>query len=102
MFWRCLHRRALVFVPFIRMVDSDYFSPDYDLIRGVGRITKASELSDELMDFYSHPLNHRFARRRLGLRISVGRLSRIVHESLPRSLRRQGAKTQVPSAGEAP
>ncbi|MBI4625606.1 MAG: hypothetical protein HY736_20600 [Verrucomicrobia bacterium] len=99
MFWRCLHRRTWIFVPFIRLVDDDYFSADYDLIRGVGRITKASDLADELADFYSHPRNHTFARRRLGLRVSVGRLSHIVHEVLPGRSRRLDPNTRAPFAG---
>ena len=99
MFWRCLHRRAWVLVPFIRFVDDDYFSPDYDLIRGVGRITKASELAGELADFYSHPKSHTFAHRRLGLRVSVGRLSRVVFELLPGRSRRLETDTRAPFAG---
>lgn len=86
-------------MPFIRLVDDDYFSADYDLIRGVGRITKASDLADELADFYSHPRNHTFARRRLGLRVSVGRLSHIVHEVLPGRSRRLDPNTRAPFAG---
>lgn len=87
-------------MPFLRALNHDFFSPDRDLILGVGRITKASDLADELADFYSHPLNQSFIRRRLGLRLSVGRLSRVVHELLPGRSRRAGANTPAPLAGE--
>jgi hypothetical protein len=98
MFWRCLHRRTWIFVPFLRLVDREYFSPDYDLIRAVGRMTTAGELANELPDFYSHPHNQIFARRRLGLRVSVGRLSRVVHELMPGRSRRQ--RMDPPASGQ--
>ena len=79
MFWRCLHRRALLLVPLIRLCARDYFSPDRELVRGVGRLTSAAGLGEELANFYSNPDNQGFVRRRLRLRVSVGRLSRIVY-----------------------
>ena len=82
-FWRCVQRRALIFVPLVRLFSPDYFAADFELIRDAGRLTKASALHDDLADFYSHPSNVGFARRRLRLRISVGRLTRLVNTVLP-------------------
>jgi hypothetical protein len=82
-FWRCLHRPAWVFAAVLRMVSSEYFAADYDLIRGVGRLRTAERLGDELDNFYSHLGNHGFFRRRLRMRISVRRLITIVHVLLP-------------------
>ena len=82
-FWRCVHRRALVFVPILRLLSPDYFAPDFELIRDAGRLTRASGLHDDLADFYSHPRNVGFVRRRLRLRISIGRLTRLVNTVMP-------------------
>lgn len=83
MFWRCLHRRAWIFVPLLKLLRSDYFEPDRELIRDVGRLTRANGLTEDLADFHTHPLNRGFLRRRLGLRVSVRRLTREVHHLLP-------------------
>jgi hypothetical protein len=77
-FWRCLHRRALVLAPFLRLLMPAYFTADYDLIRDIGRLTRASGLNDDLADFYSHPRNVGFARRRLKVRISVRLVTKLV------------------------
>jgi hypothetical protein len=78
MLWRCLHRRTWMLVPFLRTMTLDYFAPDLDLIRAVGRVTHASRLREELSDFHAHPYNLSFARRRLKLRISTTRTTRLV------------------------
>jgi hypothetical protein len=83
MFWRCLHRRTWLLAAVIRMIGTEYFAADYDLIRGVGRLSTADGLDDELDNFYSHLGNHGFFRRRLRMRISVRRLITIVHALLP-------------------
>jgi hypothetical protein len=83
MFWRCLHRRTWLLVPFLKLVSSDYFSADHDLIRDVGRLTRATGLTEDLGDYHTHPLNGSFARRRLRFRISVRRVTKEVHRLLP-------------------
>lgn len=83
MFWRCLHRRTWPLVRLIRMVAPDYFTADYDLIRDVGHLTRATGLTEDLADFHSHPYNRSFARRRLRLRVSVRRVTNEVHRLLP-------------------
>ena len=78
-FWRCLHRRAWLVAPLVRAVSAEYFAADYDLIRDIGRLTQPERLADDLADFYSHPRNIGFARRRLKLRLSIRRVTRLVN-----------------------
>jgi hypothetical protein len=40
-------------------------------------------LTDDLADFHSHPMNVGLLRRRLRIRISVGRVTKEVHRLLP-------------------
>ncbi len=83
MFWRCLHRRTWGLVPLLKLVWPDYFNADYELIREVGRLTRAQGLTEELASYHTHPLNGGFARQRLRLRVSVRRVTREVHRLLP-------------------
>lgn len=78
-FWRCLHRRAWLVAPFLRVLSPNYFAADYDLIRDIGRLTRAGALGDDLADFYSHPRNIGFARRRLKFRLSIRRVTKLVN-----------------------
>ncbi|MDO8542435.1 MAG: hypothetical protein Q7S40_18500 [Opitutaceae bacterium] len=86
MFSCALHRRARLFAPLIKVLDSDYFSPDYELIRGVGQLTSSRGLKDELHGFYSHPRNRGFWREQLRMRVSVGRVTRLIRETFPESI----------------
>ncbi len=83
LFWRCLHRRTWLLVPLLKLCSRDYFSADYDLIRDVGRLTRANGLTEDLADFHTHPRNIGFARHRLRLRLSVRRITKEVHRLLP-------------------
>ena len=83
MFWRSLHRRALFVAPFVKLFAPDYFQPDYELIRAVATLTSTQALADALSDFNFHPGNHGWKRRRLKLRVSGRRVTRIVLEHLP-------------------
>jgi hypothetical protein len=79
MFRRCLHRRAWLLLPLARLLPGRFFAADYELIHEVGRLTRASGVSDELALYYRQPGNRGFLRRRLRLRISGARVSRLVH-----------------------
>jgi hypothetical protein len=83
MFRRCLHRRAILFAPLIRLFSSDYFEADFDLIGSVGKITSTRDLSDELSNFNFHPANKGLLRRRLKMRVSGRRLTQVVLDVLP-------------------
>lgn len=82
-FWRCLHRRALPVAWMFRWWHDEHFLADYDLISRVGSLTCANDLEAELDDFDMHPWNHGMLRRRLKIRVSVGRLSKLVRATLP-------------------
>ena len=83
MFRLCLHPRAWLFLPVLGLVAPEYFSADYDLIRDVGRLTRANGLAEELADYRWHPRNRSFLRQQLRIRLSVRRLTREVHRLLP-------------------
>lgn len=100
MFWRCLHRRTWLFVPFIKLVSPDYFAADYELIRDVGRLTRATGLTEDLADFHSHPYNRSFARQRLRLRVSVRLVTKEVHRLLPGRAQPDFYDSAKPFAGE--
>ncbi len=78
MFWRCLHRRAILLAPFILFFKPQYFSADYDLIASVGRMTSVAHLDEEMADFRDHPWNHGFIRSRLRIRVSGARVCKMV------------------------
>jgi hypothetical protein len=60
----------------------DYFSPDRELIRGVGRISRLRDFEELAMDFSSDAANRRFSRRLLRLRVSARRLRTLVRSTL--------------------
>jgi hypothetical protein len=98
-FWRCLHRRALLPAPFIRLLTPEYFAADYDLIRDLGRLTRANGLNDDLADFYSHPRNVSFARRRLKVRLSVRLVTKLVNRVFATPTAPSGPRTPVADTG---
>lgn len=75
---RGLHRRAWILLPLLPLLKSQYLVPDYEFIRDIGQLRSLRELPDAIADFRSHPANLRFARRRLYLRMSTRRVSRLV------------------------
>ena len=89
MFWHCLYRRAWIFVPVFRLFSRSYFTPDYELIRAIGRLRSTSEFGDELIHFYTRPGGNGFVRRRLKVRLSARRVSHLVYELLPNAARQR-------------
>lgn len=65
-----------------------YFASDYDLIYGVERLSRLRDFQEEAERFYAHPANRGTLRRRLGMRVSTGRLRSLIRETLPRDARR--------------
>lgn len=76
-FWRALHRHALVIAPVAATMDRDYFALDRELIAVVGRARTMGELDEELRDFRHDERNHHWWRMRARLRLSTRRLRRI-------------------------
>lgn len=80
---RCLHRRTRPFVWVLRRIDPEYFQPDFELIRSIGKLTHAHTWQEDAAEYQSHPRNKGFLRRRLRLRVSVQRVTRLVNRLLP-------------------
>ncbi|HTZ21581.1 MAG TPA: hypothetical protein VMC06_11935 [Opitutaceae bacterium] len=79
----CLYRKALVLRPLLQCYNRNYFAPDRDFIRRVGKIRRREELTRELDEFYYHPKNRGWLRRRLNLRISCRKLVALAREVMP-------------------
>jgi hypothetical protein len=76
-----LYPMARVLRPLLAL-DRDYFAPDRDFVRGVGRLRTAADFMPEAEDFAQHPENRGLLRRRLRLRVSARRLHRLVEATL--------------------
>lgn len=59
--------------------DSNYFVPDREFVRGVGKLTRLQGFGAEVWAFTVNPENSRFHRLRLKLRVSARRVYRHVH-----------------------
>ena len=77
LFWRCLHRQAIVLAPLLAAVQPDYFAPDRELIASAGQARTMGELNEEIRDFMHDTRNHRWWRMRAHARLSTRRLRRI-------------------------
>lgn len=73
-FWRCLHRHALLLVPLLGGPRSGYFAPDMELIAGVGRALSMKQVADEVQHFAMAPGNRGWLRRKANVRVSGKKL----------------------------
>jgi hypothetical protein len=62
--------------------DANYFLPDRDFIRGVGKLTRLQGFGAEVWAFTVNPENSRFHRLRLKMRVSAKRVYRQLDEIL--------------------
>lgn len=76
-FWRALHRHALVLAPVVATMRRDHFAVDRELIAIAGRVRTLRELDEELRDFRHDARNRHWWRTRVRLRLSTRRLRRI-------------------------
>jgi hypothetical protein len=60
--------------------EANYFSPDREFIRGVGKLTQIHGFGAELWAFTVNPENSRFHRQRLKMRVSARRVQQLLHE----------------------
>lgn len=77
LFWRCLHRRALPWVPLLATVRPGYFQVEAQLLAQVGRARNLAAVDEEIRIFHHQDVSHRWLRRQLKLRLSTRRLRRI-------------------------
>jgi hypothetical protein len=73
-FWRTIHRRAALLVPFLGGADSEYFASDRQLIKSAGNATRVTHVRNEVRDYFNEADAVRWPRRVLRLRISTTRL----------------------------
>jgi hypothetical protein len=78
-----LHRRALLLAPVLGLFAPDHFARDLSFIRCVGELQRPADLLDEIRYFYWHPWNRGFLRRRLRLRVSAARMTKLVRLVMP-------------------
>jgi len=83
-FKRALYPAARILRPLL-MLKTDYLTADREFIRGVGRLTRLGSFQSNVDDYLYHPMNRGFLRRGLKLRVSVSRLSRLVHDAFRES-----------------
>ncbi|MBI2496554.1 MAG: hypothetical protein HYV75_01005 [Opitutae bacterium] len=74
--WRCLYWQARPF-HWLLWLNRDYYSADYDFIRGVGDLRSRRDFRTEVAEFHCHPHNRGFLRTTLRMRVSSQRLQTI-------------------------
>ena len=82
-FRRCLYRKARVLRPLLQCCNRSFFAPDHDFVRRVGKVRRREELMRELDEFYYHPRNGGWLRRRFNLRVSCRKLVALAREVMP-------------------
>jgi hypothetical protein len=94
-----LYPQARIVYPLIRLLCSQYFAVDYDLVRGAGLLNRAGDFPFEATDFNLHPANRRLLRRIFHVRASTTRLRRLVREVLAGEGHSVGAGARDRGAG---
>jgi len=82
-FQRCLYGKARVLRPLLQFYNRNFFEADHDFVRRIGEIRRREELTRELDEFYYHPKNGNWLRRRFKLRISCRKIVALVKEVMP-------------------
>jgi hypothetical protein len=80
-FLRSLYPHARWVAPLIEFVAPLNFAADIDMISDVAQLTTAYDFPDEVHSHRHHPEGRRLGRRLLFLRLSVGRLQRLVRDT---------------------
>ena len=79
--WRCLHWQAHS-VYWLRWLNRDYFSADFEFVRRVGELRSRREFRDEAAEFHYHPNNRGFLRTLFRLRVSSHKLQKIFEREI--------------------
>jgi hypothetical protein len=95
-FWLCLNRHAVPFVPFLGGFRSGYFEADRELISSAGRSVNFDQVRGEIRDFFMDPNNRGWLRKRFNMRLSTTRLKRLARRYLP------DAESRSPIGGAVP
>ena len=87
---RALYPHARLLLPLIRLLSSEYLSPDVELVEAAAPLRTVQDLRDFSMDvkeFIHHPTNrrHGILRGLLHLRVSAQRLQVLIKATLPQA-----------------
>lgn len=85
LFWRCLHRHALLIAPVILLFKPSYFDADRELIAGVRRAARMNQVWEEIREYFLNPKHTGWLRRKGNVRISARRLIETARDFLPAS-----------------
>jgi hypothetical protein len=82
--------------PLLQRYNRNFFAPDREFVRRVGKIRRREELTRELDEFFYHPKNTGWLRSGCKLRISCRKIVALAREVMP-ELRAPGStKKSVP------
>jgi hypothetical protein len=82
--WRCLHWQARPFY-WLLSLNRDFFSADFDFVRGVGELRSRRQFRDEAAEFHYHPNNRGLLRTFFRLRVSSHRLQAVFESEIKRA-----------------
>jgi hypothetical protein len=99
-FQQCLYGKARILRPLLQFYNRNFFEADRDLVRRVGKIRWREELTRELDEFYYHPKNGNWLRRRFKLRISCRKIVALVKEVMPELRAGGSAPYGLPPMGD--
>jgi hypothetical protein len=85
-FNRALYPRTHLVKWLLPLFGRQYFAADFDLIYSVASLTRLRDFDIEVDRFNEHPGNHGWLRRTICLRVSTGRLKKLMRQTIPRSI----------------
>jgi hypothetical protein len=80
LFWRCLYRRAVPFLPILFLLRPRHFQPDRDLVERAAGARSLRQVNEEINDYRSDPANLHWLRQHANLRLSTRRLQHIARD----------------------
>jgi hypothetical protein len=83
LFFDCAPLHALMVVLVVDSPQLTVFAPDYELIGRVAEARFIEEVETAISDFWGHPANDEWVRRKAKIRISTRRVQRLAAELLP-------------------
>ena len=83
--WRALHWQARPFF-WLRRLSHEYYSPDFEFVRGVGDLRSRRGFRNEAAEFAYHPRNRGLFRSVLRLRVSTRKLQSIFEREIQQTV----------------
>ncbi|MDD3180993.1 MAG: hypothetical protein PHQ04_11685 [Opitutaceae bacterium] len=81
-FQRCLYPQARLLYPVLRAWGEDYFAPDSEFVHSVGLLRQTAGFREDVSQFFSRRTNRGLMRGTLRLRMSAGRLKKLIEAEL--------------------